>query len=1379
MLSNSSSEEEIFHAPEPSEQLTEPSATASANASSTPEVREEPTPRMAAVIGNIGPFDDNVEQWSSYSERFDYFVQANGIANQKIVPTFLAVMGPKTFNLLRDLLQPTKPGEKTYPEIVKVLSDHFSPKPLLIAERFRFHKRDQEEGESVSLFVAALRKLAEHCEFGNVLNDTLRDRLVCGLKDEAAQKRLLTTKNLTLDKAISISLSMEMASKEAQQLHATTKVHAMSSSDRASGQGPCYRCGRMGHLATACRCKDMDCRHCGKRGHIERACQSKRNAGKMTKNENNEKMFETRQDYRKEKKKRPVHTVKQDERSSESDESEVGVHTLKINKVDADDEGYWAKPLLEGHPVKMQIDTGSKASIISEKVYKSHLRHLALRPSDTKFRTYLGEPVPMAGMIDVTVQSDNQVGTLPLYVAKGNCPSILGRVWLENLKLNWQTVKMLSPSSSELTAVLQRHQDVFKSELGLMKDITVKLSLKSDARPKFLKARSVPYAIRSKVDAELDALITSGVLEPVAISEWATPIVPVAKRNGDIRICGDFKVTLNPGLAPEQYPLPHIDDLFAGLSHGQKFSKIDLNQAYLQMIVEEESREFLTITTQKGLFRYCRLPFGITSAPAHFQRAMDQILRGLPGVQCYLDDILCTGATDEEHLRNLDAVLQRLQDYGLRVRKDKCEFFKPSVEYLGHVIDARGLHTAPSKSRAIADAPPPQSVAQLRSFLGLLNYYGRFIPNLATILKPLHSLLCKGKPWHWSDACQKAFQQAKDTLLKSGALTHFDPSLPIQLACDASPYGVGAVISHILPNGEEKPIAFASRTLNKAESNYAQIEREALSIVFGVRRFHQYLYGRRFTLLTDHRPLTTILGPHSGIPSLAASRMQRWALLLSGHSYEIKYRKADRHQNVDGLSRLPLPVTKPETNSEEVFYFSQVEGAPVTAAQVKRATRTDPVLAGVMDMVAKGHYIRDVPGFQPYLSRRMELSIQSGCLLWGRRVVIPPTLRKTVLQQLHAGHSGIVRMKELARSFFWWPGVDREIENAAKGCQTCKRDRNTPQLAPLHPWEFPEEPWQRVHVDFAGPVEGKMLLVAVDAHSKWPEVAVMKSTTAVKTIEKIGEMFSRFGCPMQLVSDNGPQLVSELMSAFLQVNGVQHIKSAPFHPATNGLAERFVQTLKHALKTSEGQGSFHQRLHRFLFNYRNTPHATTKVSPASLMFKRDLRTHFDLLKPAAVKDTVQKQQEKQIQQRKQTKEREFSSGDHVLARNYSAGPRWVPATIVAQTGPVSYTLQTADGRMWRRHVDQLLQSVAPASTPPPMVDGGEVQEDDGADTVAAPGGTLVSEEAAPDPLPEAQMGLPPPHPAPLAVSPSDSVPGPSRERRYPERERRPPKRMDL
>lgn len=211
----------------------------------------------------------------------------------------------------------------------------------------------------------------------------------------------------------------------------------------------------------------------------------------------------------------------------------------------------------------------------------------------------------------------------------------------------------------------------------------------------------------------------------------------------------------------------------------------------------------------------------------------------------------------------------------------------------------------------------------------------------------------------------------------------------------------------------------------------------------------------------------------------------------------------------------------------EIFYFKEVQSAPVTAVQVKRFTRTDPVLSEVMVLISQGKKGKMSEKHRPYLIRQNELTVQSGCLLWGYRVIIPPALRKSLLKELHASHSGVVRMKEIARSYFWWPGLDAEIEEEAKSCPDCQNQRNMPQTAPLHPWDFPEEPWQRVHIDFAGPLENHMFLVMVDAHSKWPEVAVMKTTSSEKTIEELRSVFSRFGLPQQLVSDNGPQLVSE------------------------------------------------------------------------------------------------------------------------------------------------------------------------------------------------------------------------------------------------------------
>ena len=252
---------------------------------------------------------------------------------------------------------------------------------------------------------------------------------------------------------------------------------------------------------------------------------------------------------------------------------------------------------------------------------------------------------------------------------------------------------------------------------------------------------------------------------------------------------------------------------------------------------------------------------------------MDTILQGLPNVFCYLDDILITGATQTEHLSNLEQVSQRLLKYGVQAKKAKCAFLEDSVVYLGHRIDAQGLHTTVKKVEATTEAPQPRNVTELRSFLGLLHYYGKFIPNLSSMLTPLNHLLKKGERWKWTPQCQQAINSAKKALSSAPVLAHYDSQLPIQLVGDALAYGIVAVISHIYPDGSERPVAFASRTLSPAEKNYSQIEKEALSLIFGATKFCQFLYGRRFALLTDHKPLITLLNPKRSVPTLAAAQM--------------------------------------------------------------------------------------------------------------------------------------------------------------------------------------------------------------------------------------------------------------------------------------------------------------------------------------------------------------------------------------------------------------------------------------------------------------------------------------------------------------------------
>ena len=639
-----------------------------------------------------------------------------------------------------------------------------------------------------------------------------------------------------------------------------------------------------------------------------------------------------------------------------------------------------------------------------------------------------------------------------------------------------------------------------------------------------------------------------GIIEKVNYSKWAAPIVVVPKKDGKFRICGDYKVTINPALQVDQYPLPKPEDLFASLAGGQKFTTLDLSQAYMQLELDEESTEYTTINTHKGLYRYKRLPFGIASAPAFFQKTMDTILQGIPKAQCYIDDILITGANDEEHLAVLEEVLKRLEEHGIKVNLAKCKFLAKSVHYLGYRIDAEGKHAIPDKLAAVTESPVPQNVTKLRSFLGLLNYYRAFLPNIATVLHPLNELLQANRAWQWSGKCQSAFLKAKDMLTGSKVLAHYNPNLPIRLAADASAYGLGAVLSHVLPTGEERPVAFASRTLSSSEKNYAQLEKEALALVFGVKRFHQYLYGRQFTLLTDHRPLTTILGPKRGIPPIAAARLQRWAVQLAAYTYSIEFKSTHDHGNADALSRLPLQKTSTGCSTvPSEFNVSQIMALPVACADVERASRRDTIISKVLHFTRRGWPETPPDSVKPFAHRRNELTTEGDCLLWGTRVVIPSKLREAVLKDLHQGHPGVSRMKALARSHFWWPGLDKDLEKLARSCTSCQAVKQAPASAPLHPWVWPSHPWQRVHIDYAGPFMGKMFFLAIDAHSKWGEVHQMTHTTAAKTVEVLRHLFAQYGVPEQVVSDNGPQLssASSCKEMEFDTSDVRHITLLP------------------------------------------------------------------------------------------------------------------------------------------------------------------------------------------------------------------------------------------
>ncbi|XP_047037979.1 uncharacterized protein K02A2.6-like [Helicoverpa zea] len=835
----------------------------------------------------------------------------------------------------------------------------------------------------------------------------------------------------------------------------------------------------------------------------------------------------------------------------------------------------------------------------------------------------------------------------------------------------------------------QEFPEVFSDKIGTYKH---KLTLYlTDSTPIFCKSRALPLALRVPVENELKRLQDEGIIYRVDRSDYGTPIVPIIKPDGSIRLCGDYKVTVNKLLKDVHFPLPKIEEMFATLSGGEQYSKLDLKNAFMQLELSESSQPLTAITTHVGTFVYRRAPFGLKCLPENFQKIVTETLSGLEFVVAFIDDICVSGRNKSHHLENLKKVLSRLRDAGLTIKFSKCEFLKDEVCYLGYRINKHGLYTDTSKVKAISKMPIPENVSQLRALLGFINYYARFIPNLSTILHPLHSLLKKGVTWVWSESCNAAFEEIKVRLTSDPVLAHYSPALPLVLAVDSSAYGLGAVLAQLYPDGSERLVCCASRTLNDAERRYSQVDKEALAIVYGVTRHHQYLFGRHFTLKSDHKALSYIFGPKKGIPQTAASRLQRYAVRLAAYDFNIVFVSSEKNSNADGLSRLPLAKTKAEDQDDAAYLHFVEDNFPLSHKDVAQATKEDKILCKVYGYIMSGGWplIGDSEDEKAYFHRRENLHIDHGCIVWGYRIVVPERLRAQILEEVHAGHVGVVRMKSIARNYVWWPRLDSDIEARAAACAACRAQLDAPPRHTPVPYVWPSEPWTRLHVDFLQ-YQGKYYFLILDSHSKWIEVFLMGTGTSAKLVtNKLRECFSRFGLPKCLVSDGGPPFRSEEFELFLTRNGIKHILIAPYHPSSNGAAENAVKTVKKVIKKAASEGQNIERaINNFLLIYRNSTHSSTQREPSVALLGRRLRMRLDLLR-ASTADTVEAAQAKQVEHARGMY-REVQPGERVLFRDYSRNnPKWMEGQIAERTGAVTYRVKSDQGE-YRKHIDQIV-----------------------------------------------------------------------------------------
>ena len=558
-----------------------------------------------------------------------------------------------------------------------------------------------------------------------------------------------------------------------------------------------------------------------------------------------------------------------------------------------------------------------------------------------------------------------------------------------------------------------------------------------------------------------------------------------------------------------------------------------------------------------------------------------------------------------------------LSEKGLTLNKQKCEFSTSKLDFYGFTFSASGISAQHKKLEDIKNLQRPSSATEVRSLLGLANYCSRLIKDFSTITHPLRELTRKGAKFEWTPECEKALLDLKRSLTSDETLGYFDPNNHTELIVDASPVGLGAILTQSdITSGSSKIIAYASRALSDVEKRYSQTEREALAIVWGCEHFHLYLFGMQhtFTLVTDHKPLQLILNNPSSKPP---ARIERWSLRLQPYNFSVVYRSGITNP-ADYMSRHPANPSCACDDVEEYINLITHSAIPnaLSLAEVAEATKNDPTLQKVIAVVRSNNWKSlakdDDCDVKKYLQLKNELTVSNDdIILKNNKIVLPNSLRKQAIDLAHVGHQGIVKTTQLIREKVWFPGIDKFVESLVKDCIYCQAAVLSPAAEPLNMTPLPNAVWSHLSVDFSGPYSpnNDYLLVIVDEYSRFPVVETVHSTKSSCVIPVLEKVFSLFSIPDVVKSDNGPPFNGSEFAKFAKRLGFKHRKIMPLWPQSNSVAERFMRTLNKAVRISNAeQCSWKCDLHEFLRNYRATPHCSINTSPAELLFNRKMKT---------------------------------------------------------------------------------------------------------------------------------------------------------------------------